>query len=153
MKRGTKKGKMKKNDRKKNKTELCLAADNNNKKGNKTKVIVLKIITGSLAGFINGMFGGGGGMTVVPCLIYLLGYKTNVAHATTIAIILPLSILSGILYTAFGSLQVVPAISTAAGVTVGGIIGAFLLKKANAKPLTVVFSLLMMAAGIKMLFF
>ena len=144
---------MGKNDRQKSEMELCIVADNVNKKGNKTKVIVLKIITGSLAGFINGMFGGGGGMTVVPCLIYLLGYKTNVAHATTIAIILPLSILSGILYTAFGSLQVIPAISTAIGVTAGGIVGAFLLKKANAKPLTIIFSLLMMAAGVKMLFF
>ncbi|MBO4594177.1 MAG: TSUP family transporter, partial [Clostridia bacterium] len=49
----------------------------------------LKIIVGIIAGLINGLFGGGGGMIVVPCLKYLLKYETDSAHATAIAVILP----------------------------------------------------------------
>ena len=113
----------------------------------------LQILCGLLAGFINGLFGGGGGMIVVPGLRFLLGYRTNAAHATAIAVILPLSVLSGVFYTVFGNFEFQPVVFTTVGVTVGGIVGAFLLKKLSSKPLTVIFSAVMAIAGVKMLFF
>lgn len=123
------------------------------RKSDKSGKIPLKLATGVMAGLINGLFGGGGGMIVVPCLKYLLKYKTNVAHATAIAIILPLSILSGLFYTVFGNFNFEAAGFTTLGVTVGGITGALLLKKLSSKPITLIFSAVMAIAGIKMLFF
>lgn len=113
----------------------------------------LKILSGLSAGFINGLFGGGGGMVIVPSLRYMLGYKTNSAHATAIAVILPLSILSGVFYTAFGNFEWQPAVFCTIGVTAGGVLGAFLLKKLSSEPITVIFSVIMAIAGVKMLFF
>ncbi len=115
--------------------------------------IPLKLAAGAVAGFINGLFGGGGGMIVVPCLIYLLKYETGKAHATAIAIILPLSVLSGLFYTAFGDFTWEAVGFTTLGVTTGGVIGAFLLKNLAQKPITLIFSVVMALAGVKMLFF
>ena len=113
----------------------------------------LKILTGLSAGLVNGLFGGGGGMIVVPSLKYLLKYDAASAHATAIAIILPVSLLSGIFYTAFGNFAWTPVLFTAFGAVVGGVCGAILLKKLSSVPITVIFSIVMAAAGVKMLFF
>ena len=117
------------------------------------KTTLISLAAGALAGLVNGLFGGGGGMIIVPSLKYLLRYKTNSAHATAIAVILPLSVLSGIFYTAFGNFELQPALFTTAGVLAGGIFGAVLLKKLSSKPLTLIFSAVMAIAGVKMLFF
>ena len=117
------------------------------------KTTLISLAAGALAGLVNGLFGGGGGMIIVPSLKYLLRYKTNSAHATAIAVILPLSVLSGIFYTVFGNFELQPALFTTAGVLAGGIFGAVLLKKLSSKPLTLIFSSVMAIAGVKMLFF
>ena len=117
------------------------------------KISIIKLAAGALAGLINGLFGGGGGMIIVPSLKYVLRYKTNSAHATAIAVILPLSVLSGIFYTVFGNFEWQPALFTTAGVLAGGIFGAVLLKKLSSTPLTLIFSAVMAIAGVKMLFF
>ena len=92
-------------------------------------------------------------MIVVPCLKYLLKYETGAAHATAIAVILPLSVLSGIFYAVFGNFQVDATVFVTVGVIAGGIVGAVLLKKLSSAPITLIFSAVMAAAGIKLLFF
>lgn len=111
------------------------------------------IITGLIAGLINGIFGGGGGMIVVPMLTNLLECKQKLAHATAILIILPLSIVSGLFYAAFGNFNLRVGLPTGAGVILGGVIGALLLKKLSSKIVVMTFCVLMAAAGAKMLFF
>ena len=71
----------------------------------------------------------------------------------TRAVILPLSVLSGVFYTVFGNFEWQPALFTSAGVLAGGVLGAVLLKKLSSKPITLIFSVVMAAAGIKMLVF
>ena len=117
------------------------------------KKTFFQIISGFFAGFINGLFGGGGGMIIVPSLRRFLGYRTNSSHATAIAVILPLSVVSGAFYTAFGNFEWQPVIFTTLGVTMGGIAGAILLKKLRSDIVTLIFSAVMLLAGIKMLFF
>lgn len=127
----------------------------NVKKNNKNKktTFLLYGIIGVSAGLVNGLFGGGGGMIVVPMLIMLLGLEPKRAHATAILIILPLSIVSGLFYAAFGNLQADIAIPVGLGVVAGGVVGAFLLSKISSKWLIIIFSVVMAAAGVKMLFF
>lgn len=117
------------------------------------KIKGFSVLTGVIAGFINGLFGGGGGMIVVPMLIWLLSKKRKIAHATAILIILPLSILSGLLYAASGAFEIKVGLPVLIGVVGGGILGALLLKKMSAKWVNIVFSVVMSAAGIKMLVF
>lgn len=117
------------------------------------KEITLSIITGIITGFINGLFGGGGGMVVVPMLSLLLKYKSKNAHATAILIILPLSIISSIFYISFGNLNFDTLIPVGIGVVAGGILGALTLSKLPSKWVGIIFSIAMVAAGVKMLFF
>ena len=60
--------------------------------------IFIHIVCGIIVGFLNGFFGGGGGMFCVPMLQKFCGYKDKQAHATTLCVILPLSIVSSFVY-------------------------------------------------------
>ena len=112
----------------------------------------LAVITGLVAGIVNGLFGGGGGMIVVPMLIKFLNCPQKKAHATAILIILPLSIVSGLFYLSFGMVNNFVLLPVMLGVILGGVLGAFLLKKISNKWLVLFFSFMMALAGIKMIF-
>ena len=115
---------------------------------------LLLIVFGSVTGLINGFFGGGGGMIVVPVMTLIMKIKPKVAHATAIAVILPVSIISVITYFLSGatSVNLSPILSVGGGVVAGGIIGALLLKKINNKLLIKIFAVVMLIAGVKMIF-
>jgi len=49
------------------------------------------LLAGLAAGFVNGFFGAGGGMVLVPLLIWLVGLPDKLAFSSAISIILPLS--------------------------------------------------------------
>ena len=111
------------------------------------------VCAGIVTGLANGLFGGGGGMLVVPMLAFLAGMPVKNAHATAILIILPVSALSGIIYAAFGNFTLSAGIPVTAGVLAGGVLGALLLKKLPVKWISVIFAAALLAAGGKMLFF
>ncbi len=126
----------------------------NEKEKPKVKFEKLKyVITGILAGVANGLFGGGGGMIVVPMLVYVLKTQPKRAHATAIFLILPLCITSGIFYAVFGAFKLSMGLPTLIGVVLGGIVGALLLSKLSSKWIMVIFAVVMAVAGGKMLFF
>ena len=64
----------------------------------KNKNIFLSVILGLIIGFINGFFGGGGGMVVVPLLTKHYKLEQKEAQATAIAVMLPICIASAIIY-------------------------------------------------------
>ena len=111
----------------------------------------LFILSGIFVGAANGFFGGGGGMLAVPALQFLGDVEERKAHATALAVILPLSIITAILYTLKGSFEIKGGLIVGGGVIVGGIVGALLLKKLPAKVLNVIFYLLMLVAGVRMI--
>ena len=110
---------------------------------------LLSAIFGVAVGAANGLFGGGGGMIAVPALT-LTGVPSKKAHATAIAIILPLSLISAAVYLAKGTLSWEAALPSCLGIVAGGVIGSLLLKKIDPSLLTKVFYVLMIAAGIKL---
>lgn len=109
-------------------------------------------IIGSVSGFANGLFGSGGGSIVVPCMEKFLGIPTHEAHATAIAVILPLSAVSMFFYLGKAELELWPVVLTCAGGSVGGFAGAKLLKKLSAAWIHKIFGLCMAVASIKMIF-
>ena len=116
------------------------------------KDVIISIVFGVFVGFINGFFGGGGGMIVVPVLIFLLGLEDKKAHATAILVILPISVCSSVVYLLNNTIKFDKLLYTGAGFIAGGIIGALILNKINNKVLRIIFSIIMVVAGIKMLF-
>lgn len=57
-----------------------------------------KIIIGTLAGVVSGLFGAGGGMILVPAFIHLLKIDEKRARATSVFAILPMVLTSGFFY-------------------------------------------------------
>lgn len=90
-------------------------------------------------------------MIVVPMLIYLLGFEQKHAHATSIAVILPITIVSAIIYLIDAHGDFFTIASCSVGVFLGGIAGAILLTKTSNKIVGYIFCAVMALAGIKML--
>ncbi len=109
-----------------------------------------QIVCGVLLGLANSLFGGGGGMIAVP-LLKGTGLSEKEAHATAILLILPVSVLSFIVYATGGYFEGGVAIPTAVGVLFGGLIGAKLLQKLPVKWVGVAFALLQAFAGVWLL--
>ena len=88
---------------------------------------------GLVTGFANGLFGSGGGTIVVPAMERFLGEEEHKAHATAIAVILPLSLLSLGVYLWKADLGAVWRIAlwASAGGLVGGFVGAKLLQRVS----------------------
>ena len=113
---------------------------------------VLATLAGVFIGIVNGIFGAGGGMLAVPALSYILGYDERHSHATAIAVILPLCLVSTIVYALRSSFAWSVVIPTVIGVIVGGVLGAMLLKKLSNDIISFLFYGLMLFCGLKMLF-
>lgn len=119
----------------------------------KIKNEIYLILTGAATGLTNGFFGGGGGMIVVPLLTILLKLKPKIAHATAIAVILPITVASAIIYFLNGGFDFKTGLPSGFGVVVGGAAGAWLLGKLSSRWIVRLFAVVMLAAGVKLLFF
>ena len=105
-----------------------------------------------MVGAANSLFGGGGGMLAVPLLVKT-GLDEKSAHATAILLILPVSLLSFLLYVLRGFYNPSVLIPTALGVTAGGTLGAKLLGVLPTETVKKIFSILQLFAGIFLFFF
>lgn len=112
---------------------------------------VRNVFLSALIGCVNGFFGGGGGMLCVPFLEKVIGLPTKKAHATAIAVIAPITLFSACVYLFKGAAPFPELWFSACGVLAGGIAGALLLKKLPSWIVGGLFSLLMIAAGIKLI--
>lgn len=113
--------------------------------------VILLLILGAFVGFVNGFLGAGGGMLLVPLIILILKMPTKVAHSTAILIILPICIVSGIVYAVKGGFDFAIFLPCLIGTIIGGVVGTFLLKKLRSDIITVIFSLSMIVAGVMMI--
>lgn len=107
---------------------------------------------GALIGIINGFFGGGGGMVVVPLLTNKFGMEQKKAQATALFIILPISIVSTIVYMCYNSINFATGWPVILGIVGGGAIGAMTLNKLNNNVVRAIFIFFMLLGGTTMLF-
>ncbi|OUN04162.1 hypothetical protein B5G43_14740 [Flavonifractor sp. An92] len=108
-------------------------------------------LAGAAAGLVNGLFGGGGGMVLVPLLAGYCHLEERKAFATSVAIILPLCVLSAVLYALRGALDVVQALPYLAGGLIGGFLGGRFFKGVKLVWLRRGFGLLLLYGGIRAL--
>ena len=107
------------------------------------------IIAGGLAGLLNGIFGAGGGLVLVPLLINWLKLEEKQAFATSIAIILPLSIVSFVLFCVQGGNVWHDALPYLLGGIVGGGLSTVLFRKISAVWLHRLFGILILYGAVK----
>lgn len=84
-------------------------------------------VSGALAGVANGLFGAGGGMVLVPLLTRWAKLEDRHAFATAISIILPLCLVSLVVYWQKGTVTV--AWPYLIGGFFGGLLGGILLRR------------------------
>ena len=96
----------------------------------KKRPFLLPALGGLGAGFLNGLLGAGGGMLAVPLLEWS-GVRGRRAHATSLAVILPLSLVSAALYWWRGWSSPLLALPYLPGGLAGALAGAWLLPRAN----------------------
>lgn len=105
---------------------------------------------GVITGLANGIFGSGGGMLAVP-LLEKAELEPKKAHATSISLTLPLSIISAFLYFKSGNLDIKNAFKYVPAGLLGAILGGFFLKKLNNIYLKKIFAVMLMISGLRML--
>ena len=108
-------------------------------------------LAGGLAGLANGFFGGGGGSVLVPALTRLCGMEQRRAFATSVAVILPLCVLSVVIYFARGGLQLSQAMPYVLGGALGGFAGGKLFRGVKVEWLRRAFGLLLIYGGVRYL--
>lgn len=108
---------------------------------------------GAAAGITNGLFGGGGGMLLVPLLTLWVGLEQAQAFATSVAVILPLCLLSAAIYFFRGALDLSAAVPYLLGGLVGGFVGGRVFKRLNMDLLRRFFALFLLYGGLRSLLF
>ena len=118
------------------------------------QIIVILILIGIASGFLGGLVGVGGGIIIVPALIYFLGFSQQQAQGNSLGLILlPVGILAVINYYKEGYVDAKVVALLAVGFIVGSYFGskfALILPQETVKK---IFAILMVAVAIKMLFF
>ena len=110
-----------------------------------------KVLIGICAGIISGLFSTGGGMILVPAFVYLLNVEETRARGTSVFCILPMVITSSLFYYKDNFIDWKIAILCAIGGSIGGFIGAKLLKKLPVKVFKIMFIILLIYASYNML--
>lgn len=115
--------------------------------------VMLLIAIGVLAGILSGFVGVGGGIIIVPALMWLLGFSQMQAQGTSLAVLLlPVGILAVWNYYREGNVNVNYALIIAAAFVVGGFVGSKLAHKLPEHTVKFIFGLLMLYAAIRIIF-
>ena len=110
-------------------------------------------VSGVAAGTVNGFFGVGGGMLLVPLFRRWLKMEDKRALATTVAVLTPLSLLSAGFYLWFDGMTWGAFWPYLAGGLAGGFVGGLLFQKIPALLLRRLFALLLLYGAVRNLFF
>jgi hypothetical protein len=113
---------------------------------------VKNTLIGVFTGFVNGIFGSGGGTLLVPILNNFLKVDEHKSHATALSIIIFLTGASSAIYISKGTYDIDLTVKVAIGSIIGGFIGAKLLCKVTGRFLRISFGLIMIIAALRMVF-
>ena len=115
--------------------------------------ILIVILVGIAAGMLSGLVGIGGGLVIVPALVYFLGFSQHTAQGTSLAmILLPVGIFAVIFYYKQGHVQMNVVWLLAIGFVIGSAIGSKIALSLSQETVKKIFAVLMILIAIKMLF-
>jgi hypothetical protein len=115
--------------------------------------VLIVILIGIAAGMLSGLVGIGGGLVIVPALVYFLGFSQHTAQGTSLMmILLPVGVLAVINYYKQGYVDMKVVWLLAIGFIVGGYFGSKIAISLPQETVKKIFAVLMIAIAIKMLF-
>ncbi len=114
---------------------------------------LLYILLGAFAGALSGLIGIGGGVIIVPSLIFLFGFSQPEAQGTTLGLLVPpIGILAAWTYYQQGYVNLKVAALICLGFVLGGFLGAKLAIKLPSNILEKVFGIVLLSIALKMIF-
>jgi uncharacterized membrane protein YfcA len=112
----------------------------------------LYLLLGLLVGVFSGIVGIGGGILIVPALVYLFHQSQLKAQGTSLgALLAPIGLLAFLAYYRAGNVDVKAAFLIAAGFLVGGYFGGIWAQHLSEIVLRRVFGLVLLAVAAEML--
>jgi len=117
------------------------------------QTIVILIFIGIFAGVASGFVGVGGGIVIVPALVYMLGVSQHMAQGTSLLLMLPpIGILAVMNYYKAGEVNVTYGIIIACAFVIGGWIGSKLALRLSPATVKLAFGILMLYVAVRMVY-
>lgn len=111
-------------------------------------VLVLLLI-GIVSGIMSGFFGIGGGVIIVPALVYVVGFTQHKATGTSLAVLLPPVGLAAVIeYYRRGNVDLRVALIVAIGLLAGAWVGAHFANKISGPALRLAFGIFVVLVGL-----
>jgi uncharacterized protein len=118
-----------------------------------TQMVLIVVMVGIAAGILGGLVGVGGGIIIVPALVYFLGFSQKTAQGTSLGLImLPVGILGVLQYYKQGHVDFRVVGILAVGFLIGSFFGSKIALGLSQETVKKIFAVLMILIAIKMLF-
>lgn len=118
-----------------------------------TSIIILLCI-GLTAGILSGVVGVGGGIVIVPALVYFLSMSQHEAQGTSLAVLLlPVGALAVYSYYKQGLVDIQATLIIAATFLIGGFIGSRITIALDEYTVKKIFGVILLVVAIKMILF
>jgi uncharacterized membrane protein YfcA len=119
-----------------------------------TQTILIVVLIGIAAGMLSGLVGIGGGLIIVPALVYFLSMSQHTAQGTSLGLILlPVGIFAVLNYYKQGHIDLKVVGILAVGFVVGGYLGSKISLSLPQETVKKIFAVLMILVAVKMIFF
>jgi uncharacterized membrane protein YfcA len=115
--------------------------------------MLLYLLLGLVAGALSGLIGIGGGVIIVPALVFLFGFSQHQAQGTTLALLIPpIGILAAWMYYQQGYVDVKIAALICLGFFFGSFLGAKVATGLSNIVLERIFGVALLLIALKMIF-
>jgi len=114
---------------------------------------ILFIVIGLVGGVAAGLFGVGGGVVIVPALIYWAGFSQHRATGTSLAVLLPpIGLAATLEYYRHGNVDLRAAVFLAGSMFAGAWLGAFVANQMKGPQLRMLFGVFLSALGLYLIY-
>ncbi|MFZ8967243.1 MAG: sulfite exporter TauE/SafE family protein [Ilumatobacteraceae bacterium] len=110
------------------------------------------VAVGIAAGLLSGVFGVGGGILIVPGLMWVASMDQRRAHGTSLAAVLPIAVFGVVTYVANNHVNIAAAAALTGGSLVGTLVGTAWLNRAPKRLLSLSFAALLVFSAARLLF-
>jgi uncharacterized protein len=118
-----------------------------------TQIILVLLLVGLVAGILGGLVGIGGGIVIVPALVYFMGYSQKMAQGTSLGILLlPVGVLAVWNFYKQGYVDMRSVWLVSAGFVIGGYVGSKIALALPQEAVKKVFACMLIIVAFKMLF-
>ncbi len=118
------------------------------------QTVLILLLIGLMAGVLSGLIGIGGGIIIVPALVYFIGFSQRTAQGTSLAILLlPVGLLGVIQFYKAGYVDVKVTAVIALAFFIGSYFGSRIALTISQEILRKCFAILLIIIAVKMLFF